>query len=288
MAYGVRFVAGLLAVFTLLGGVFVWLNFQDEGRGPPPQMHEPVSEHELVEVPILENTKDSLSDQILRFSIDIHEPKVLLARSPLYAKEANDVIHRFVDTIKGEFKNNVSEAAERSRNINEPDSGDYASDLTIRFTPLLLSPTMISIRFDVSEYYAGAAHPNNYARVLNYHFEKHQLLSSTDLFASSTQALPFLSDYTRSALQKTFSDVRPEEFAALVFPGTAPKSENFREVGITKNGLTVIFNPYQVAPYARGTVEVKIPLPDLENTISDETREAIRMANENIAEAEPE
>ena len=288
MAYGVRFLLGLFAALSLLGGIFLRLNLQDGGARPTPQTQEPTLEKELVEVPMIESTKESLSDPTLKFTIDAHEPKVLLARSPLYAKEANDVIHRFVDTITSEFKNNVSEAAKQSHNINEPDSRDYTSDLTMRFTPLLLSPTMFSIRFDVSEYYAGAAHPNNYARVLNYHFEKHQLLSTTDLFASSTQALPFLSDYTRAALQKTFSDIRSEEFAALVFPGTTPKSENFREVGITKNGLTVIFNPYQVAPYARGTPEVKIPLSDLENTISDEAREAIRMANENIVEAEPE
>jgi hypothetical protein len=79
-----------------------------------------------------------------------------------------------------------------------------------------------------------------------------------------------------------------------MLPGTAPTHENFQEIGITKAGLTVLFNPYQVAPYARGVPEVKIPLADMspplqtEELMSLDVKEAIRMATDNIVEAEPE
>lgn len=286
MTYGVRSFLGVLALLFVAGGMFWWWNTSNEKAEPISHTQEKSLENELTEVPLLTTINETLSDQAQKFTVDVHAPKVLLLGNPLYAKEANDVIGGFVDTITSEFKRNVSEA-----NLSHKENalaGDYTSDLTMRFTPLLLSPTIISLRFDVSEYYAGAAHPNNYARVLNYHFKKHQLLSTQDLFASSTQTFPFLSEYSRNVLRGTFSDVSEEEFALQVFPGTATPAENWRTVGITKNGLTVIFNPYQVAPYARGIPEVKIPLRDIESYISDEVTEAIRMAEDNILEAEPE
>ncbi len=281
MNYRVQLFLGFLAVVSLASGVFWLLNREERKAEPISPIQESTLENELIEVPVLTNTEKSLSDQELKFTIDVHYPTVLLLQNPLYAKETNDVILGFVDTVINEFISSVGEATE----IRE--SEEYTSDLTMRFTPLLLSPTIISIRFDVSEYHAGAAHPNNYARVLNYHFKKHQVLSTAQLFASSTQAFPFLSAYTRSALQNTFSDMSEEEFVLQVFPGTDLKPENWEAVGITKNGLTVIFNPYQVAPYARGIPQIKISLGDLEDIISSEIAEAIRMASENILEAKP-
>lgn len=285
MTYGLRLFLGVLALVSAAGGIFWWWNMRSTDTGPISLTQETSLEAELIEVPLLTSATETLSDQTLRFTIDVHYPTVLLHGNPLYAKEANDVVGGFVDTIIGEFKDNVEESRMAVRSSEFIDS-EHTSDLTMRFTPLLLSPTIISIRFDVSEYYAGAAHPNNYARVLNYHFKKQQLLSTQDLFASSTLAFPFLSEYTREALRSMFFDVSEEEFALQVFPGTATQGENWRAVGITKNGLTVIFNPYQVAPYARGIPEVKIPLRDLEPVISDEVKGAIRMAEENILEAE--
>jgi hypothetical protein len=286
MNYSVRLFLGLLIGLSLAGGVFWWQNQEGKVAEPISTSQNTSTENELTEVPVLTNTEIALYDQALKFTIDVHEPIVLLLRNPLYAKEANDVIGGFVDTIIREFKESVSEATLSSRSDEFGDS-NYTSDLTMRYTPLLLSPTIISIRFDVSEYYAGAAHPNNYARVLNYHFKKHQVLSTALLFASSSQALPFLSAYTRSALQRTFSDLSGEEFALQAFPGTEVNPENWEAVGVTKNGLSVIFNPYQVAPYARGISEVKIPLHDLDSIVSHEVMEAIRMAGENILEAQP-
>lgn len=42
--------------------------------------------------------------------------------------------------------------------------------------------------------------------------------------------------------------------------GTAPKEENFENFLITDNALIIIFDPYEVAPYAAGSVFVEIPL----------------------------
>ena len=53
-------------------------------------------------------------------------------------------------------------------------------------------------------------------------------------------------------------NISPEEWNTQVIPGTEPTTENFKEVAITKEGLLVIFNPYQIAPYAEGTQDILI------------------------------
>lgn len=280
---------------TIIGTVGLFALLRTHKTEQPLPSYEPLAkeganlttENLLVEVPVVTPENDIDTDQAKHFTINIQYPKISLIQYPTLAKEANDVIAAFVANIKNDFKKHIDEMP--PNDVRK----DFTNDLTMRFTPLLLSPTIISIRFDTSEYIAGAPHPNNHVRILNYNFSKHLVLSPADLFASSTQALPFLSTYSRSALRTLFVDMTEEELVIQMIPGTAPTHENFREVGITKTGLVVLFDPYQVAPYARGVLEVKIPLADMHppreesELISYDVKEAIRMATENIVEATP-
>lgn len=285
------FFVGVLIIGV--GGFFALIHARKTDLTPPlhnlsnQETINPSTGDVLVEVPVITPLDEIFTSPERHLTINIQYPKISLLQHPTLAKEANSVITAFVANIKNEFQKNVDEIP-----LSDTPS-DFTSDLTMRFTPLLLSPTIISIRFDASEYIALAAHPNNHVRILNYDVAKHLLLAPTDLFASSTQALPFLSTYSRAALRTLLGNMTEEELTIQMIPGTTPSHENFKEVGITKTGLVVLFDPYQVAPYARGVLEVKIPLSDMsppreqEELISVDVREAIRMATENIVEAKP-
>ncbi len=292
MEYHHKWIFFFTAIIVIgVGGFFVMIQIQKNHpyikEEPLPRPASELTQTPLVEVPVIVTIDDAVTDQEKHLTMNIQYPKLALVGHPTLAQEANDVIVAFVASIKNDFQKDLDEIP-----LGDTPK-DFTSDLTMRFTPLLLSPTIISIRFDVSEYIAGAAHPNNHVRILNYNVAKHLLLSPTDLFASSTQALPFLSDYTRSALRTLFADATEDELSTQMIPGTAPTHENFQEVGITKTGIVVLFNPYQVAPYARGVLEVKIPLADMsppreaDELVSVDVQEAIRMATENIVEAKP-
>lgn len=283
--------SALLIIVIGVGGLFAVLQTR---KASPRITHDAFTEtvavdaeDAFIEVPVVISIKNEVSDQGMHFTMNTEYPEIALAQHPTLAKEANDVITSFVESIKNDFKKNLAEISKEDVRDN------LTSDLTMRFTPLLLSPTIISIRFDSSEYIAGALHPNNQVRILNYNIAKHLLLSPTDLFASSTQAVPFLSDYSRKALRILFADMSEIDFVAQTFPGTAPTAQNFQEVGITKTGLSVFFSQYQVAPYARGIPEVRIPLHDMSNVsstdslLSMDVSEAVRMASDNIVEATP-
>ena len=271
----------------LFVGVIVWVEHKNAltlvtGTASQESISQTFDSGELVEVPAISDSTIHTTDPVLHYSVDVHYPKLALVGHPDLAKDANAVIESFVHHAVEDFKTNVNE-------INSPSlPKDMESDYTMRYTALLLSPTIISLRFDYSEYVAGAAHPNNQARVLNYDLKRHLLLSTADLFASTTAALPFLSNYTRVVLKEMISGESKEIFDQQTMPGTLPTHENFQEVALSKKGLLVIFNPYQVAPYARGTILVPIPVSDTRDVLADAVDEAIRLASSNIIEATQE
>lgn len=280
------FIFGGIVILSFIG-VIVWVELQSGHiLSSTATNTEPASRTfdsgELVEVPVMNDATIRSTDPVLHYSVDVHYPKLALVGHPDLAKDANAVIEAFVQDAIQDFKQNVNE-------IKSPLlPKDMESDYTMRYTALLLSPTIISFRFDYSEYTAGAAHPNNQARVLNYDLKRHLLLSTADLFASTTTALPFLSTYTRVVLKDLMASEAKEIFDQQTMPGTTPTHENFQEVALTKKGLLVIFNPYQVAPYARGTILVSIPISDTRGILAPDTEEAVRLASSNIVEAMPE
>jgi len=208
----------------------------------------------LTEVPILITEKRMETNPAERFVLNIEYPKLVLGTTPTVAQQTNDVIKGVTDRLVDAF---MADANETKKNSDIP--SDMRSELTVRYQPLLISPSFISIRFDSSAYIRGAAHPDNQSKILNYDLVEHALLETSDLFAPGGDYLDYLSNYTRGALRGILTEMGKEDFDSFVIPGTAPIAENFKLVGLTNNGISIIFNPYQVAPYARGSIEVVIP-----------------------------
>ena len=240
-----------------------------------------VDERSLVEVPVLRSKQLKENDTINRFTVNITYPEVSLSGHPELATQANGIFKSFVDDQVAKYKRDMIEDEKL------PIPKDLSSDLTMGFTPLLISPTILSLRFDSSEYIAGAAHPDNKTQIVNYDMATKARIGTGDLFLSSTTTLQFLSQFSRAALKSQLTDITPEEYAKQVIPGTEPSVDNFENVGITEDGLVVIFNPYRVAPYARGTIIVHIPFNTKGGELDPMVVRAIRLAHENIVQGTP-
>lgn len=275
----------IMIVCALLGTFFI-VKMRSDSIKPVTATRGSESDARLtakpIEVPTLTDSAITKGDQSKRYNIEVHYPVVLLAQHPELAKDANAVIRAFASDTIEKFTADVEDMY--SPNVPK----EFTSDLSVRWSAQLLSPSIISIRFDESEYIAGSAHPNTQTRVLNYDMERHLLLQTGDLFASSTKALPFLSNYTREKLKLILSDQPEDIFNSQALPGTEPTVENFSTISITKDGLLVIFPPYQVAPYARGTIQIPILLSELGDEISPRIRESIGLSVTNIVEATPD
>lgn len=270
---------------TALLGVGAYYLLTREPAPPIQYEDSAISEDNAIkspsEVPLLERRTKSTNDPVTHTSYDVEYPMVKLVNRADLAKSANAVIETFVTDRIDEFVHTAQEDSDTAI-IDGPESS-----LMIRYTPTLLSPTIISIRFEVSEYWSGAAHPNSHTLMLNYDLETHTILGTEGLFASSTVALASIAELSKSSLYEQFADITENEFREQVFPGITPTLENFRSIALTPEGIMVIFDPYQVAPYARGTQSVRIPLAEVRELLTPRVVEAMKLAGTNIVEASP-
>ncbi|MDD3002484.1 MAG: RsiV family protein [Candidatus Shapirobacteria bacterium] len=116
---------------------------------------------------------------------------------------------------------------------------------------------IISITINTSSYGAGAAHPNNYETTMSYSKKDGKILSLDSLFKPNTDYLKIITERTRYYLNKDHG-IDPQ----WIIDGTSSES-SLSSFMVENNGLKITFDPYQVAPYSEGTIEVLIPKSEL-------------------------
>lgn len=114
----------------------------------------------------------------------------------------------------------------------------------------------------------GGAHPNTYFVSFTFDASGNEVALS-NLFKSDSKYLEVLSslayaDILRQAPAR-FGTALDEDQKDWVRTGTAPSLETFQAFYLDGEALVLIFPPYQVAAYAAGTFEVKIPFEKLAN-----------------------
>ncbi len=118
---------------------------------------------------------------------------------------------------------------------------------------------VLSILF-INVYYAGGAHPGSMSWPVNYDFATGSELSLDDLFIPGAPYLERLAEYCLAQLNATLEfDVWED--------GAAPLAENYTVWGIAPQGLLILFEDYQVAPYAAGPQYVLIPYAELSDLL---------------------
>ena len=117
------------------------------------------------------------------------------------------------------------------------------------------TPSLWSYAMDVYEY-NGGAHGNRYLLIQNYDFQTGDAVSEQDLFIDDyyellkTLLLEALIAQTDEA--ETKKDLRRLGYSvADVVP-----NENFY---VTPEGITYVYNPYEIAPYAMGCIQISLP-----------------------------
>ncbi len=260
----------LIVVFALLilgGGWFVFFTKEKtKNTEPRSNISDARGEAAPSETPFSSEETMTANYPDENLSTKATFPKLILAHHPTEEARANDVLRsvamREIENFRTEIKSDKSDIA-------SPQGG--GNDITIGFETLLLSPTLVSFRYNVSTYAEGAPHPNSYAIVLNYNIPKHVVLTGADLFRGDANWLGFLASTTATKLIASCDDC--DEFGRdMIKTGTAPTKENFARVGVKEGGLVVIFNPYQVAPYARGSQDVFIPFTEIADILHPDIR----------------
>ena len=144
--------------------------------------------------------------------------------------------------------------------------GSMGSDLSVGYDVALAQDDLVSIKFDVSSYFQGAAHPNSYSDVLNFDLKNGKQLKLSDLFKPGAKFLQ-QSRLTASAISRS----RRKQGLAGRGNRRARRRQTTTQAGPSPNAVWDHFDPYQVGPYAAGPQFVLVPYSTLKDLINPGT-----------------
>lgn len=205
------------------------------------------------------------SNKKLMYEIAAQYPQITGGNNPNFEK-FNQAARVSVTKKVAGFRKDVQPEGEETE---EPrPEGSMGSDLSVSYDVVLAQDDLVSIKFDVGSYYQGAAHPNSYSDVLNYDLKNGKQLKLSDLFKPGAKFLQAIATYCIADLKKQAQAKGLLE--DQIESGAAAKADNYQSWTITKRGLGITFDAYQVGPYAAGPQFVLVPYSTLKDLINPE------------------
>ncbi|MDQ3473676.1 MAG: DUF3298 and DUF4163 domain-containing protein, partial [Acidobacteriota bacterium] len=196
----------------------------------------------------------------LQYEIDVEYPQITGSTNPA-AEKFNQQSKALVNEEVRSFRAAMIDFADDEI---ETTTG---SDLGIGYTVALANDDLISVDFGIGGYYRGAAHPNSHSRVINFDLKNAKLLKLADLFKPEARYLQVISDYCIKDLQTQSKSKDNMLDDASIRGGAGPNAKNYQSWTVTKRGLGINFDAYQVGPYAAGPQFVLIPYSAIKDAI---------------------
>jgi hypothetical protein len=146
---------------------------------------------------------------------------------------------------------------------------ETSSSLGIGYTIAMAKDDLVSMQFDIGSYYAGAAHPNSYTEVVNFDLKDGKVLRLADLFKPGSKYLQTIStaaitELKNQSKQKGDDSMLDDDW---IQRGAGADPENYKSWTITRKGLKITFDSYQVAPYAAGPQEALLSYSTLKDMV---------------------
>jgi hypothetical protein len=190
----------------------------------------------------------------LRYTIKARYPQAVGAGDARIQK-LNQAIRDLITGQVNDFKKDFQAPQERTFSSGSTFEAEYSI--------LHSANDIVSIAFIIQTYFEGAVHGNYNSLTFNYDLNSGRVLKLADLFKPNSNYLKLISDYSIKTLTKELPDPDTE----WIQKGAGASQENYKNWNITGKGLSVGFDPYQVASYAEGPHEVVIPYRILKNVI---------------------
>ncbi|MBK8810975.1 MAG: DUF3298 and DUF4163 domain-containing protein [Acidobacteria bacterium] len=191
------------------------------------------------------------------FSISAEYPE-LSGVPAAVAAEFNRLARKHAMSLTDEFRKEMlamtAEDLKWTKQQGIPNTSDISYDV------IYAADDVISIRFG-NYTYTGGAHGNSASFTLNFDFRTGRELKFADLFKPNSNFLQVLSGFCVKKLQDQLNEGNEDEW---ITTGAGPTDENYASWNISKNGILVNFDAYQVASYAAGPQEVVVPYSKLD------------------------
>jgi hypothetical protein len=224
---------------------------------------------QIIKKEIAEEDKDSL------YSFSAEYPQISPAKN-IHIEKINSCLAYFVHETLKEFKAQATakDTIEYKHEMHAQNWATAVDSLSISSSVVHFDEELVSIRFQLASYGAGAAHPNSNTRTMTFDLKSGTELALADLFKEKSDYLNALSNLCRNDLIKqkklrwAEDSYDPLEDKTLI-SGLEPVTRNFQAFVLMHDGLKIIFDPYHVGCYADGEYEVFIPAEDMMGILTD-------------------
>jgi hypothetical protein len=198
-----------------------------------------------------------------RYTIDAEYPQIEGdARFDKFNREARSLIARDVAAFK------TAETVQETDPGSETPAETLDSSLDVGYEIRYATDDLISVEFTEGEYSRGAAHPNSSTTVLNYDVKNGKKLALADLFNAKANYLGAVSSYCIKELKdRSKKDKDSMLDDDMMKSGASARADNYKAWAITRKGLWITFDPYQVAAYAARPQYVLVPYSALKDLI---------------------
>ena len=166
-----------------------------------------------------------------------------------------------VDTYIRDMSSEYTIQDQYSQEMSEEDLSQLKSDLRLSTEVDYIDSLVISVHKDLAEYYAGAVHGNYGTGFYNIDHRTKTLLRESDYFVED-----YAAQLTKILQRRLLIGYKVKTLEEL------EEKEGISAADITPNdncsigpkGLTYIYNPYEIAPYALGQITIFVPYEDLQ------------------------
>jgi uncharacterized protein YecT (DUF1311 family) len=148
-----------------------------------------------------------------------------------------------------------------------PQEPPYSAQLT--YAVARNDETAVSVLFSYSEY-TGGAHPNLVQTAFNFLMPDSARVFLPDLIGND--GIERVSDLAIADLTPRLTGPNGMSDPAWIRSGAGPYAENFDTFELLHDQIVIEFDPYDVAAYAAGPQEVRIPLSQLEDVLRPDPR----------------
>ncbi|MCE9522839.1 MAG: DUF4163 domain-containing protein [Alphaproteobacteria bacterium] len=196
--------------------------------------------------------KQTITEKRANYTLDVAYPRTGL-------KSVDAVLEAWAKGVAHDFLDMAKEATA------EP--GPWAGELS--YEVVRNDSAMIVVVFTWYTY-TGGAHPNSTFETFNFLLPDGAQLELAELF--TRQGIDRISAISVARLKKTLGGPDGMSDIDWIKRGAGPNAHNFAAFALLPRELQITFDAYQVAAYAAGPQEVRIPLSQLKDVMRPDPR----------------
>lgn len=181
------------------------------------------------------------------YDIRVHYP---IVRDLPNSARINHLIRQFIQRQITEYRRSLGDS------VKEPTRGFLHVDYKVS----LKTTDLLSLRFDISAYSPGAAHPSHTSTGINVSPVSGNEIQLDEIFCSGVDCSELLSVLSVSSLLQQNPDL---DLNALLSGGAGPDTKNFQNFTLSDKAVSVYFNEYQLDAYAAGMQTVTLPYSEM-------------------------